>query len=123
MSNVISKISVSVALLLGMAACQQGKTTSMVTKSDNLYQKISYSGRVVFNKDQTGIESIAKDGFVKFERNGRKMEAETDGKGSIVYDFDDADNVTNLNPAQQQFVTSAVKAIVKERNRQLGAKR
>jgi len=102
-------------------ACHQGQTTTMVVRDGNLYQKIEYRGRVVFNEAQTDIESISKGGYLKYETDENEFEAEKGAKG-IVYSFNGDSETKVLSADQKQFVAKAIKEITKQRARRNAGK-
>ncbi|MES2266624.1 MAG: hypothetical protein V4520_07675 [Bacteroidota bacterium] len=110
------QLAVLALIILGtVAACDFGKSTTIVNKTDNLYQKIKYSGKVVFTGDGKSIEYISNDGYLEYEKNGRSFKAEDTGKGKVAYEFNGDSKVTSLSDEQKQFVSEAVKEIMKAR--------
>jgi hypothetical protein len=109
-------IFLAVMLLTIAASCRRGASTTIVTNSDSLHQKIEYGGRVIFNEAQNDIEKISSGGFLKFERNGERFEAEQGTKG-VVYSFNGDSKVNTLSDAQKSFVAQAVREIIKERSK------
>lgn len=119
MKKFISKNIQTIALVLltltSFVSCRRANTTTIVTNDGSTSQKIEYAGRVVFSQDQTRIEDIAKDGYVKFTRDDRSVEAERGRNGKIAYRFDGDSQVDVLTDDQKQFLGDAVKTIIKER--------
>lgn len=118
MKQINKKIQIIVLafIMLGtVAACDWGKSTTIVNKTDNFSQKIKYSGKVVFNDRQNGIEHITDGGYLEFDENGKGFKAKNGADGKISYEFDGDSEITDLNDEQKQFVAHAVKAIVKAR--------
>jgi maltose-binding protein MalE len=58
-SEKIQIIVLALIILGTVAACDWGKSTTIVNKTDNLSQKIKYSGKVLFTEKQDGIEKIS----------------------------------------------------------------
>jgi hypothetical protein len=118
MKSISKKIQIIVLalIILGtVAACDWGKSTTIVNNTDNFSQKIKYSGRVVFNQQENGIEHISDGGYLEFDENGRGFKAKNDAYGKINYEFDGDSKVNELSDEQKKFVAHAVKAIIKER--------
>ncbi|RYU91253.1 hypothetical protein EWM62_04755 [Mucilaginibacter terrigena] len=112
------QIVVLALIIIGtVAACDWDKSTTIVNKTDNFYQKIKYSGKVVFTENAKGIEYISDHGYLEFEQNGRRFKAKDNGKGRIGYEFDGGSQVTDLNLEQKEFIARAVQSIVKERKK------
>jgi hypothetical protein len=111
-------ISLVVAIVMAAAtSCTRGRTTVIKNSDGNSYQKIEYTGRVVFNKENNGIEHISKGGHLFFDRNGEEFEAHPDKNGNIKYSFDGDDEVNTLSESQKAFVKEAIAIITKERAR------
>lgn len=122
MVNKKIQIVVLALIILGtVAACDWGKSTTIVNKTDNLSQRIKYSGKVVFNEKQDGIEKISNHGYLEFDQNGRGFKAKEGNHGKIEYEFDGDDKVTELSEGQKQFVADAIKIIIKERAKLRGS--
>jgi uncharacterized lipoprotein YehR (DUF1307 family) len=111
----IQIIVLAIIMLGTVAACDWGKSTTIVNKTDNFSQKIKYSGKVVFNEQQDGIEHITNGGYLEFDENGKSFKAKNGAEGKISYEFDGDSKVTDLSDDQKRFVAHAVKAIIKER--------
>jgi maltose-binding protein MalE len=114
-SKKIQVIVLALIMLGTVAACDWGKSTTIVSKTENLSQRIKYSGKIVFNANEDGIEHISNGGYLEFEQNDKGFKARESYKGRVEYEFDGDDKVTELSDQQKQFVASAVKTIIKER--------
>lgn len=110
------------AVVLGLAfvaittSCRQRSTTVISTDDNGQTKRIEYSGQVVFSKDKTGIDYISNGGYVKFELNGRKIEAENE-KGKVVYNYDGGYKAAVLNADGKQFLAEAVQEISREQEK------
>ena len=104
-------------MLSVVSSCRRGNTNDGSSS-----QKIEYAGRIIFNQDKTGIESISRNGYIKFAKNNRKVAAEAGPDGRISYQFDGGDKVNTLSLQQKQFLAEAVKTIIKERSKLLARK-
>ena len=117
------QIIVLALIMLGtVAACDWGKSTTIINKTDNLSQRIKYSGKIIFTEKQDGIEKISNGGYLEFDQNNRGFKAKESAHGKIEYEFDGDDKVTELSDEQKQFVAEAVKIIIKERAKLRGSK-
>jgi hypothetical protein len=65
-------------IVLGtVAACDWGKSTTIVNKTDSLSQRIKYSGKIVFNEKEDGIEHISDHGgYLEFDQNGTGFQSQ-----------------------------------------------
>lgn len=110
-------------VVLGLAfmtittSCKHHNTTIIATDDNGSTKRIEYSGQVVFSKDKTGIDYISQGGYVKFERNGNKIEAENDNKGKVRYKYDGGDGVAVLDADGKQFLAQAVQEISREQEK------
>lgn len=114
-SKKIQIIVLALIVLGTVAACDWGKSTTIVNKTNNFSQRIKYSGKIVFNEKEDGIEHISNGGYLEFDQNDRGFKAKESSHGKIVYEFNGDDKVTELSNEQKQFVAQAVKSIIKER--------
>ncbi|MBD1394415.1 hypothetical protein [Mucilaginibacter glaciei] len=113
----IQIIALFAMMIISGVSCRRGNSTTISMRDDNNSQTIEYSGRVVFGTDHRSIESISKKGYVKFERNGKKVGAEAGTNGKISYEFDGGSPVQVLDEGQKLFVADAVQTIIKERSK------
>ncbi|RFZ81095.1 hypothetical protein DYU05_20255 [Mucilaginibacter terrenus] len=100
-------------MLIAVAACKNGHTTTIVEHDDNHRQKIKYSGTIVFNPTNDGIEHISPGGYLEFEDDDRKFEAKQHTVGGIYYRFNGDSEINVLDADQKRLVAKAVKAIEK----------
>jgi hypothetical protein len=111
----IQVIALVFVMLTTAVACHRGKSTTIISRTDNVSQKIQYSGKIVFTEDETGIEHISDGGYLEFTQNGEGFKAENNHRGKVQYEFDGNGKVNNLSDEQRQFVARAIKIIIKER--------
>ena len=116
-SKKITLVAMAFIMLTGVVACDGGKSTTIVNRTDNESQKIKYSGQVVFTRDETGIEHISDGGYLEFEKNGRGFKAQSDTKGHITYEFNGESPITTLSDEQKAFVAHAVKQVIKTKTK------
>jgi hypothetical protein len=86
----------SVIILNGLITCETRNSATSSSSARNPEHtitvddsssslKIEYSGQVTFNDDGTAIEGISPEGWVEYSHNGKKVIAEGDSSGNIVY--------------------------------------
>nr|WP_294941251.1 hypothetical protein [uncultured Mucilaginibacter sp.] len=117
--NIYKKMQLAVlgiALAAITTSCRHGRSTTIVESENGDTKRIEYSGKVVFSKDKTGIDYISEGGYVKFERNGKKIEAESK-KGKIVYGYDGGYGTTKLNADAKQLLAEAVQEITRQQEK------
>lgn len=99
------------AIGLSLPACQKHNT--IIENSNNYHLKIEYYGRVHFGIDGRSITGISRGGYLKYERNDEKLEAENDGHGGIKYELSEYGDPVPLN-AQKEFIANAVKVMLQK---------
>lgn len=104
-------------MLIAVAACKNGHTTTIVERDDSHSQKIKYSGTIVFNPTNDGIEHISPGGYLEFEEDDKKFEAKQRTIGGIYYRFNGDSEINVLSTDQKRLVADAVKAIEKANRR------
>ena len=98
-----------------IAACDAGKSTTIVSKTNDSTIRIKYAGKVVFNEAQDGIDKISKGGYLEFELNGKRFKAEQGKYNNVDYRFNGDDKINILSDDQKHFVAQAVKIVIKKR--------
>lgn len=101
----------AVAVLTATTSCNRmGHRTTVIATDDNGdVKRIEYSGKVVFNEQQTGVDYISEGGFLKFEHNGQKIAASGNNKGKVAYEYN-GEKVAALDKAAKALLADAVKA-------------
>lgn len=102
------------AIILLTAACHFGRHTTIVEKSNNHYLRIESTGKVYFNNEQTAIIHISSGGYLKYQDDDNKLEAENDGRGGIKYELTAGDEKLDPNGNGKQFIADAIKIMVKK---------
>jgi hypothetical protein len=118
----IANVAIASVMLSAITACERSRSTTIVHRTNNEYERIKYSGKIMFNTAQTGIEKISDGGFLEFKKNGNAFKAENDVRGSVEYQFNGGGKVNELSDDQKQLVASAVKAVMKERANKIAHK-
>jgi len=99
------------AISLAMTACHRSST--IIENSNNYHLKIEYSGPVHFNVEGTGISSISRFGYLKYECNEQKLDARNDGHGGIRFELSDhGDPIPSGD--QKAFIAKAVKTMLQK---------
>ena len=110
-----SGIAIVVAGIALLAACSFGKRhTTIVENTNNHRIRIEYSGHVCFNKDETAISSISRNGYLEYQNDDKKLNAKSDGHGGISYEL--YEGYTKIDPKGdgKKFIAEAVKIIVQK---------
>jgi hypothetical protein len=101
------------AMLIILSSCHFGRgSRTIIEHSGDFSLRIEYAGKVTFTDDSTAIKSISRNGFVKFELNGKKLEAERQGE-KIVYRLYDQIETSAIPESDKKFVTEAVHEMIR----------
>ena len=74
--------------------------------------KIEAHGDVVFNDDETAVQSISKGGYLKYKMNGKKLYASPDDDGKIYYTINDGAKTQELNGDNKKFLADAIRVMI-----------
>jgi hypothetical protein len=85
--------------------------TMVISNGDDYEVKIKWSGKVRFNDDETAIASISPGGYLKYSFNDKKMFAESNLQGDILYTLDDGHQVLPLNDTGRKFLAASIREI------------
>jgi hypothetical protein len=69
------------------AAFNHRNRVTITIKTDGDYERIRYEGSIRLTDDETGIVSLSPEGYIQYRHNDKKMSAERDDQGHIVYDI------------------------------------
>ena len=110
-----SGIAIVVAGIALLAACSFGKRhTTIVENTNNHRIRIEYSGHVYFNKDETAISSISRNGYLEYQNDERKLNAKNDGHGGVSYELYEGYTKVNPDAEGKKFIAEAIKVIVQK---------
>jgi hypothetical protein len=95
-------------------ACNLGRGTRIVSINNGQETlRIEYKGEVYFSADETAIEEISPEGFIKYNRNNKRFIAEPNDSGNAVYKLYAGDRLLNLNDTTtKEFFKAAMSEIV-----------
>jgi hypothetical protein len=74
--------------------------------------EIKWSGKVVFNDDETAVASITPGGYLKFKDNGKRMVAESNMQGDISYRLYDGDFELALDSTGKKLLVEDIREMV-----------
>ncbi|MES2275257.1 MAG: hypothetical protein V4592_04495 [Bacteroidota bacterium] len=113
----IQVLFIALSIAVVATSCYHGKHTTIVTNDGHNSTRIEYAGRIVFNDDNTGINSMAPNSYFKYKHNNEKLTAECDKNGHIVYELNDDNQTTALNEDGRRLLAEAVEQIAKAQRR------
>jgi hypothetical protein len=102
-------------MLAAVTSCQRGNVTCIRSNDGKTEVEITYSGRIVFDEANAEIKAMAPKSYIKYKKDDRKLNAESDTEGRITYELDNGEKVAALTTDDKQFLAEAIKAIVKQR--------
>ena len=115
------KFSATLILAMIIFSCKPGsehsvnhhdsKTTISINNGFNKL-KIEYAGDISFNDDETAIQNISEDGYVRFKSGRKKMYAESDGHGGVRYELHVGLNPVGMDEKGRQMIAEAVKMML-----------
>ena len=107
-------------LLLISTACHfhHYRKRTVRISNDNSSLKIEYCGQVVFNDNETAIEDISPNGYVKYRKDDKYFVAKRNEEGNISYRVSDDDMQLDCNDADtREFITRAIREIASHYDR------
>ena len=101
------------ALVIFISSCHHGRGERVIVENNGSHHvRIEYSGRITFSEDSTAIARMSRNGYLKYEENDRKLEAERVGD-KIIYRLNDQIETSTLTEHDRQFVSEAVREMMK----------
>ncbi|HEX7846097.1 MAG TPA: hypothetical protein VF476_09890 [Chitinophagaceae bacterium] len=102
----------SIIILLTSCGHHSPRVTSINTSDGTSSIKIKYSGTIKFSKDSTSIESISPYGYLTYQKNEKKLLAQSNEKGQLTLELiNDGKNLV-LNDTGKDFLAKAVKEMI-----------
>lgn len=109
-----------IAVVIGCiiaSACNFGRHSTIVETNGSHYLKIEYAGAIHFSADSSRISSISRGGYLKYENDGRKLEARNNSNGGIRYKlFENGEEISDNNTARE-FIAGAVRVMLQKNHR------
>ena len=88
------------------------RTTTIRVRNHNSTLKIQYAGKIVFNENETAIEYLSPNGFVKYRKDNQTFAVRRQGNGKLTYEIQDGNRWLDYNDAYAKvFVAKVVKEI------------
>jgi len=108
--------------LINIIACQNGNQNAITHRNSNgqaastitvndgqTSMEIKYAGDIKLNNDETAIESISSEGFVQYRKNDKKLFAESNDKGEIVYEMHQGSRKLRMDDEGKKFLAEALR--------------
>jgi len=107
---------ITLSAILGIlaSACHMGRHSTIVETGNGRYLKIEYAGTIHFRYDGSGISSISRGGYIKYQNNDRKLEAHNDGHGGVAYELYDDGEQISYDRGGKEFIAEAVRVMLQK---------
>lgn len=94
------------------------RTRTVRVNNDNQSLKIEYCGNVSFNDDETAIETLSPDGYIKYKSNNNRIVVECDEDGDIECRVYEGNRRLNTEDEEaKEILRAAVRDIAAHDNR------
>jgi hypothetical protein len=105
-------------LVISAISCRShhDRATTIKVTDGSTSIRIKYAGGVKFSSDSNSIASISPEGFIWYEKNGDRLDAETNKEGQMSLSLT-ASNGKEINPAGaegKKFMAVAIKEMIKQ---------
>lgn len=119
MKNVI--VAGAMVAMLGLYGCDEGNysmfnndgnTTTIRTNDETGNLRLQTKGEITFTDDETMIKSISGNGFVKFKKNGNKVEVAPDNTGELIYTVNDGIPRKTPSDLDKKLIARAIKEMI-----------
>jgi hypothetical protein len=107
-------------LVILLSACHHHghRIRTVRVNNNNETMKIEYCGNVSFNDDETAIEALSPDGYIKYRCNNKRFIVECDEDGDIEYSiYKGSRQLDNDDEDAKEIVNTAIKDIADHYNR------
>lgn len=95
------------------SSSDEKKGTHTITVNDESGSlKIEARGDIIFNDDETAVQSISREGYLKYKKNGKKLSATPDDNGVIYYTYNDGAKTQALNDDGKKFLVDAIRIMI-----------
>ena len=91
---------------------KEGNDGNIMMTGDNLYEKLSWSGKIEFNDGEDDIASITPGGHLKYVRNEKKLLIESDNHGKLTYEISINGTDISANEDRKKIIAEAVKEMI-----------
>ncbi len=95
----------------GPGGTDSNNGTMIIGDGDNSIE-IKWSGKVVFNDDETAVARITPGGYIKFKNNGKRMVAESNMQGDISYRLYDGDFQLALDSTGKKRLAEDIREMI-----------
>jgi len=108
----IRNLSVILFILLLSASCHHGSRTFMVSDGKNELE-IQSDGEIKFNEDETAIQSISNNGYLKYRNNDKKLVVHYTNNNELKYELSVSGQKLNPDtPEGKKLIADAIQDMI-----------
>jgi ferritin len=108
----IRNLSVILIILFLSASCHHTRSSLKVSDGKNELE-IQSSGEIKFNEDETAIQSISNNGYLKYRNNGKKLVVRHTNNNELKYELSNDGQKLNSETAEgKKFIAEAIQEII-----------
>jgi hypothetical protein len=86
--------------------------SNMTIKSGDFVEQIKYTGKFELSEDEKSFKHISPGGYFKYRKNGVKVEAESNLRGTVDYTIYDGKNYLSADGGGKELVAEAIKEMI-----------
>jgi len=84
------------------------RTVSFNYNSNGEFIDLKYSGDIVFNEEETAIQSLSPRAYLDYRKNGLKLSVESNAQGKITYILSEQGNTIDPNSAEGKKIIATI---------------
>ena len=84
------------------------RTRTVKVVNEHSSMKIQYSGKIIFSEDETTIEHMSPNAFVKYKKDGKTFIVTRNGNGGLTYNLFDGTRYLDYQDAGARTFTAKV---------------
>jgi len=108
----IRNLTLLLAILIVTASCHHFGSRIVVDNGKDRIE-IESSGEIRFTDDESTIQSISKNGHLRYQKNDQKLYAGYTNKGDLKYElFDDGKKLNPESPEGKKFIADAIQQMI-----------
>jgi len=107
--------------MLGLYSCDEGNysmfnndgsTTTIRTNDETGNLRLQAKGNITFTDDETLVKSISDNGFIRYKKNGNKVEVVPDNTGELIYTVNDGTPRKTPTDTDKKIIARAIKEMI-----------
>lgn len=107
MKTILKLVSASIFIFCIYSCYHPGNR--IVINNGKDYLEIRFAGEVRFTEDETAVQSISNNGFLKYRKNNRKLSVKYSAEGKLQYQIDyDGQTLSPESEEGKKFISEAI---------------